>query len=148
MDQGGETDDKDLHLYDDSVIGVHGATPYNHSGDYPANAALIKLFREKYGPDAAPSFAGVFAYDGMQVLYEMIRSSEGKPFDGPAAIKAVLGYSWNSPRGPVKIDPEKRGLTQNYYIRKVDRIDGKLANVLVETYEGVSDPWPNLHPVQ
>jgi branched-chain amino acid transport system substrate-binding protein len=146
MDQGGETDDEDLHLYDDSVIGVHGCTFYSRALDNPENVAMTKALAEKFGPDVVPNFAIVAAYDGMQVLYEMIRSQEGKPFDGTAAVKSVLGYSWKSPRGPVTIDPETRGITQNYYIRKVALVDGKLVNVQVETIEAVADPWAKLHP--
>ena len=146
MDQGGETDDEDLHLYDDSVIGVHGCTFYSPSLDNPENVAFAKTLKEKYGPDIVPNFAMVAAYDGMQVLYEMIRSQQGKPFDGTAAVKAVLGYSWKSPRGPATIDSETRSVTQNYYIRKAELVNGRLANVPVETIEAVSDPWPKLHP--
>ena len=36
---------------------------------------------------------------------------------------------WESPRGPISIDPETRDIVQNIYIRKVEKVDGELYNV-------------------
>jgi branched-chain amino acid transport system substrate-binding protein len=47
---------------------------------------------------------------------------------------------WNSPRGPVMIDPETRDIIQTVYIRKVEKKDGKLANVEFEKFADVKDP--------
>ena len=58
----------------------------------------------------------------------------------PAAVKAVEGMSWESPRGPVRIEPGTRELTQNIYIRRVEKRDGRLANRIVETFPGVKAP--------
>ena len=146
MGQGGETDDPDLHNYDDSVIGILGCTFYNPHLANAENDRLKETLKAKFGPDAGPNFGLVAAYDGMQILYAMIDSQAGKTFDGEAAVKAVLGYRWNSPRGPVRIDPVTRELTQNYYIRRIEKVDGQLQNVPVATIEAVKDPWSELHP--
>jgi branched-chain amino acid transport system substrate-binding protein len=47
---------------------------------------------------------------------------------------------WTSPRGPVSIDPETRDITQTVYIRKVEKKDGKLANVEFDKIPDVKDP--------
>jgi len=50
-------------------------------------------------------------------------------------MKAIRGFEWESPRGPVKIDPETRHITQNVYLRKVERgADGKLQNTEIENF--------------
>ena len=36
---------------------------------------------------------------------------------------------WESPRGPISIDPETRDIVQTIYIRKVEKVGGKLVNV-------------------
>ncbi len=41
--------------------------------------------------------------------------------DGDALIQAMKGMKWESPRGPISIDPETRDIVQNIYIRKVER---------------------------
>jgi branched-chain amino acid transport system substrate-binding protein len=50
------------------------------------------------------------------------------------------GMSWESPRGPITIDPETRDIIQNVYIRKVEKVDGKLQNVIIDTIKDVKDP--------
>jgi branched-chain amino acid transport system substrate-binding protein len=52
----------------------------------------------------------------------------------------MKGAAWESPRGPMSIDPETRDVVQNEYIRKVERRDGELYNVEFETFEAVKDP--------
>jgi hypothetical protein len=50
------------------------------------------------------------------------------------------GMAWESPRGPVSIDPETRDIMQNTYIRRVEKVDGKLYNVEFETFNAIKDP--------
>jgi branched-chain amino acid transport system substrate-binding protein len=46
-----------------------------------------------------------------------------------------------SPRGPIAIDPATREIIDNQYIRRVEKVNGKLANVEIATIEMVQDPW-------
>jgi branched-chain amino acid transport system substrate-binding protein len=48
--------------------------------------------------------------------------------------------SWESPRGPVSIDPETREIVQNIYIRRVEKVAGELYSVEQATFEAVKDP--------
>jgi branched-chain amino acid transport system substrate-binding protein len=52
----------------------------------------------------------------------------------------MKGMSWESPRGPISIDPETRDIVQNEYIRRVERVNGQLYNVEFATIEAVKDP--------
>jgi branched-chain amino acid transport system substrate-binding protein len=52
----------------------------------------------------------------------------------------MKGMKWESPRGPISIDPETRDIVQNIYVRKVEKVDGKLYNVEFATFENVKDP--------
>jgi branched-chain amino acid transport system substrate-binding protein len=52
----------------------------------------------------------------------------------------MKGMSWESPRGPISIDPATRDIVQNVYIRKVDRKNGQLYNVEFETFPSIKDP--------
>jgi branched-chain amino acid transport system substrate-binding protein len=47
---------------------------------------------------------------------------------------------WESPRGPVAIDPETRDIVQTVYIRRVEKVDGRLHNVEIDRIENVKDP--------
>ena len=81
----------------------------------------------------------VGGYDGMHLIYEALKKTGGKA-DGDALIAAMKGLKWESPRGPISIDPETRDIVQNIYIRKVEKVDGELYNVEFATFEGVKDP--------
>jgi branched-chain amino acid transport system substrate-binding protein len=52
----------------------------------------------------------------------------------------MKGMSWESPRGPISIDPQTRDIVQNEYIRRVERVNGELYNVEFATFEAVKDP--------
>jgi len=130
----GETDDGDLPSFDDSVIGINTSYYYASTLDNPENRHFKEQLAKKF-KDVPPSPYPVTGYDSMGVFYKMIESQQGKPFDGASAVKSVLGYSWKSPRGPVTIDPASHDIVENYYIRRVEKIDGVLKNVVIRTYE-------------
>jgi branched-chain amino acid transport system substrate-binding protein len=86
-----------------------------------------------------PNFMSVGGYDGMHLIYEALKKTAGKT-DGEALVNAMKGMSWESPRGPISIDPETRDIVQNIYIRKVERVGGELYNVEFATIPNVKDP--------
>jgi branched-chain amino acid transport system substrate-binding protein len=47
---------------------------------------------------------------------------------------------WESPRGEISIDPETRDIVQTVYIRKVEKVDGKVQNVEIDKIDNVKDP--------
>ena len=75
----------------------------------------------------------------MHLIYEALKKTDGKT-DGDALITAMKGMKWESPRGPISIDPETRDIIQNIYIRKVEKVEGELYNVEFATFEAVKDP--------
>jgi hypothetical protein len=60
--------------------------------------------------------------------------------DGDALLAAMKGMAWDSPRGPISIDPQTRDIVQNIYIRKVEKVNGQLYKTEFATYEAVNDP--------
>jgi len=52
----------------------------------------------------------------------------------------MKGIGWESPRGPIQIDPKTRDIVQNIYMRKVERRGGELYNVEFRTFPAVKDP--------
>jgi branched-chain amino acid transport system substrate-binding protein len=60
--------------------------------------------------------------------------------DGDAVIAAMKGMAWESPRGPISIDPETRDIIQNIYVRRVERVNGELYNIEFDKFEAVKDP--------
>jgi branched-chain amino acid transport system substrate-binding protein len=87
----------------------------------------------------APNFISVSGYDGMHLIYEALKKTAGNS-DGDALIGAMKGMNWESPRGPIAIDPVTRDVVHNIYIRRVEKIDGILTNHEFETFVAVADP--------
>ncbi len=86
-----------------------------------------------------PNFMAVGGYDGMHLIYEALKKTNGDT-DGTKLMAAIKGMAWESPRGPISIDPDTRDIVQNIYIRKVQKVDGELYNVEFETIANVKDP--------
>ena len=136
----GEAEDSDLHLFDDAVVGFHSIIYYSSTLDNAENNALKATLRQKFGAGVLPSTFTLGAYDGLELVRRMLESQQGKTFDGTAALASVRGFSWKSPRGPVTIDATTREPIENFYIRRVEKKDGKLQNVVIKTLEGVKPP--------
>lgn len=133
----GETDETNLQALGDSAIGLITAYHYSAAHDSDLNRAFSGKLAEMF-PGSVANFASVGAYDGTHLIYQMVAASGGK--DGKAAVEAAKGLSWESPRGPVSIDPVTRHMTENVYIRVVERdASGQLVNREVETIEAVGD---------
>ena len=75
----------------------------------------------------------------MHLIYEALKKTGGKA-DGVSLIAAMKGLAWESPRGPVSIDPETRDIIQTIYIRKVEKVGNDLRNVAFDKVEKVKDP--------
>src|SRR6185437_7899342 len=133
----GDVDDETtLQALGDAAIGIKTSYSYSAAHKSALNDKL-KAGLAKLHPDSDANFATVDAYDGAYVLYKMIAAAGT---DGPAAVKSVLGMSWESARGPVSIDAHNRSITQNIYIREVAKdAQGKLENKEIATYKDVPD---------
>jgi len=75
----------------------------------------------------------------MHLIYETLKKTGGKT-DGAALVAAAKGMKWESPRGPISIDPATRDIVQNVYIRRVEKVGKDIVNVEFETIPNVKDP--------
>jgi branched-chain amino acid transport system substrate-binding protein len=112
---GDVTDDDILNDMGDVALGV--ITSFHYSAAHPsaANKAYVEGFKKLNG--MRPNFHSLGGYDGMRMIYTALEKTKGNT-DGEALMKAMEGQSFESPRGPVTIDPQTRDPIQNVYIRK------------------------------
>ena len=134
---GDVTDDDLLPGMGDAVIGAVTAHLYSADHDSVKNKAYVEAFKK--ANNFRPNFMSVGGYDGMHLIYEALKKTGGKS-DGDSLIAAMKGMAWESPRGPISIDPETRDIVQNIYVRKVEKKNGELYNVEFATFEAVKDP--------
>ena len=121
----------------DQMLGIITSGSYSAAHDSALNKAYVAAFEQANG--FRPDFVSVGAYDGLHALYQALKKTGGNA-DGDTLFAAIKGMAWESPRGPISIDPETRDIVQNIYIRKVEKVNGQLYSVEFATYEAVKDP--------
>ena len=134
---GDMTDDDILNNIGDVALGL--ITSHHYSAAHPSemNKKFVADFQK--ANNKRPNFMGVSGYDGMAVLYKALEKTKGDA-NGDALVAAMKGLAWESPRGPISIDPATRDIVQNIYVRKVEKKDGELYNVEFQTFEAVKKP--------
>jgi branched-chain amino acid transport system substrate-binding protein len=140
--------DEELPRMGDTPLGLITSGTYSADAKRPANEAFLTAWKREYGDKSLPDFFSVDAWDGMAAIYAFVKETKGN-FTADQAV-AFLSH-WkdpNSPRGPIMIDPETRDIVQNVYIRRVEKQDGKLANVEIATIPMLKDPWKELNPAK
>jgi branched-chain amino acid transport system substrate-binding protein len=138
LGSGETTAEQALKSMGDASLGIITAWHYDYADKTNAkNVVFVKLFNEMHKRN--PDFFSIGGYDGMHVVYESIKKAGGKT-DGDSLIAAAKGLKWDSPRGPMSIDPETRDVVQTIYIRKVEKVGGELVNVPFDKVENVKDP--------
>jgi branched-chain amino acid transport system substrate-binding protein len=135
---GDVTDDDLLNGMGDAVIGTVTAHLYSAAHPSDMNKAFVEAFKKANG-GMRPNFMAVGGYDGMHLIYAALKQTNGAT-EGDTLIGAMKGMAWESPRGPISIDPETRDIVQNIYVRKVEKVGNELYNVEFATFEAVKDP--------
>lgn len=135
---GDVTDDEILNEVGEPLLGLITTHHYSALHDSPENKAFVEGIR-KANNNLRPNFMGVGGYDGIHLIYEALKKTNGSS-DGTALVEAMKGMSWVSPRGPISIDAKTRDIVQNVYVRKVEKVNGELYNVEFATIEKVADP--------
>jgi branched-chain amino acid transport system substrate-binding protein len=128
-------------ITDDDLIGVpHSALTntvtahfYSVDGNSETNRAFVAAFARENAK--MPNSLAVEGYDAMRLIYAALQNTRGDT-NGDRLINAMSG-AWESPRGPMSIDPQTRDVTQNMYMRGIERRDGRLSNVPIATFKSI-----------
>jgi branched-chain amino acid transport system substrate-binding protein len=137
---GDITTDEGLDSMGDAALDVITMGHYSAVGKAPANAAFVQAYQAEFGKDQVPAFEVVGGYDGMAAIFNVVIAQKGK-IDPEKTMALLKGWKYDSARGPIMIDPDTRDIVQNEYVRRVERVNGHLANVEFETIPMVKDPW-------
>jgi branched-chain amino acid transport system substrate-binding protein len=136
---GDITDDGVLEAMGEPTLGLITSFHYSAAHNSPENAAFKKAYAEVNGDKLRPNFMAAAGYDGMAVIYEALKKTNGST-DGDKLVAAMKGMKLVSPRGPIMIDPETRDVVQTVYIRKVEKTGGGLYNVEFDKFPDQKDP--------
>src|SRR5258708_1876805 len=92
-------DESQLQQIGDAALGVVTAQHYTPVLKNPENEAFLAAWRAMHGADSDPTYVAVGAWDGMALIYHLIRPLDGK-IDGDEAMEVIKSYQGRSPRGP------------------------------------------------
>ncbi|MFZ2295999.1 MAG: ABC transporter substrate-binding protein [Polaromonas sp.] len=135
----GDLPDEDiLEALGDSALGLITSFHYSEAHKSPENKAYTEAYYKAY-PKDRPNFMSVGGYDGMRLIAEVLKKTNGDT-NADKFVEAAKGMKWVSPRGPISIDPATRDIVQNIYIRKVEKVGGKLQNVEFDHVADFKDP--------
>lgn len=123
----------------DEALGVVSTMHYSAALDTAQNRKFVAAYRQAYGSD--PGYYSVGAYTAGLFLKQALDKVGGKVEDTDAFLKALRSvFIADAPGGPIRLDKYGQPV-HNIYIRRVERRDGRLQNVVVHTIENVTQFW-------
>jgi branched-chain amino acid transport system substrate-binding protein len=141
---GDITQDIKLQAMGDAAVGLITMHHYHADLDNAENKRFVAAWKKEYGPDSTPDFLASGSYNGMAAIVHAIHATKGK-MDGTAAVNSLKGWKFNSPQGPISIDPETRDIVMNEYLSEVYKgSDGKLHQKVIGQIDAVKDKCKEL----
>ena len=135
---GDITQDIKLQAMGDAAVGLITMHHYHADLENGANRRFVAAWKQEFGADATPDFMGVQGYDGMAAIAHVVRTLNGR-IDPEGALKALKGWRYDSPRGPIMIDPATRDIVMNEYLSELVKKDGRLTQKTIGVIEAVKD---------
>jgi branched-chain amino acid transport system substrate-binding protein len=137
----GETggDDALMRSFGDEAIGMYSSCPYTLDYESDTNKRFVAAMQKDYGVD--PGFYAAGLYVAAETVAAGLEKAGGKSDDKEAFVKALRSVELkDTPRGPIKFD-HLGNVVGDFFIRRVDKVNGKLVNKTVKTYHDVSQFW-------
>ncbi|MGH8707173.1 MAG: ABC transporter substrate-binding protein [Burkholderiales bacterium] len=135
---GDITQDIKLQAMGDAAIGLITMHHYHADLENAANQRFVAAWKQEFGADSTPDFMGVQGFDGMAAIAHVVRTLQGR-IDPDGALKALKGWKYDSPRGPIMIDPNTRDIVMNEYLSELVKKDGRLVQKSIGMIEAVKD---------
>jgi len=124
----------------DAALGVFSSLFYTPMLKTPENQRFVAEFLKRSG-GVMPANEGPNGYVGMHAIVDAIDAVKGDVSDTMKFVAALRAVKFDSPKGEISLD-EYGQVVQSMYIREVEKVDGKLGNVPVATYQHVGQFWP------
>jgi len=136
------TDDPYLASIGDAALGIITTGHYAYTVDTPRNRAFVKAYSGKYGEP--PSRYSELGYTGANLVGAVTQALKGEVEDIPRVAKELkrVATKIETPSGPLAFDQYNQRI-MNMYVVKVEKRDGKLANVVIDSFGKVAqeDVW-------
>ena len=136
---GDITQDTKLQAMGDAAVGLITMHHYHADLDNAENKRFVAAWKKEYGANTTPDFMAVGGYDGMALIAHVVQQLKGN-IDTDKALASIKGWKFNSPRGPISVDPDTRDIIMNEYLSEVVKgSDGKLHQKVIGKIDNVKD---------
>ena len=133
------TDEHVLRTMGDESLGIVTALHYSAALETPANKKFAQAYEAKY--KQVPSYYSEGTYVAGIALKAALEATGGDIEDTGKFLAALRKVDLSdAPRGPMRFD-EYGNPIQNIYVRKVEKVAGRLQNTVIHTFPGVSQFW-------
>jgi branched-chain amino acid transport system substrate-binding protein len=133
------TDEHVLRSMGDEVLGVVTALHYSAALPNPANKKFVQAYEAKY--KQIPSYYSEGSYVAGLALKAALEATGGDIENTDKFLAALRRVDLTeAPRGPIRFDDFGNPI-QNIYVRKIERVGGKLQNTVIFTFPSVSQFW-------
>jgi branched-chain amino acid transport system substrate-binding protein len=127
-----------LKAHGEAALGVESTYFYCENSPIPEMVKFRKAFVEKNKVDV--SYAAEAGYMAAQVLISALKVVKGKAEDIDGLVSAIEKTDFASTRGRFRFGPNHNPI-QDYYLRKVEKVDGRMENFVKETYPNIYQDW-------
>jgi len=132
------TEEDVLPAQGETAMGIRTTLHWSYVLDNAENTAFKESYQTRTGNNA--NVFGVQGYDAGRVVATMLNAVDGDTSDVQAMIDALGDLSFDSPRGPFRLDPNSQAPEHNMYLREVQSVDGELRNAIIEDLGPIVDP--------
>jgi branched-chain amino acid transport system substrate-binding protein len=133
------TDEHVLRTMGDEVLGVITPLHYSAALENAANKRFARAYEARY--KQTPSYYSEGTYVAGLVLKAALEATGGDIENVDRFLGALRKVDLSDmPRGPMRFDDYGNPI-MNIYVRKVERVSGRLQNSVVHTFPSVSQFW-------
>jgi branched-chain amino acid transport system substrate-binding protein len=133
------TDEHVLRTMGDEVLGVVTALHYSAALATPANRKFAQAYEAKF--KQIPSYYSEGTYVAGIAMKAALEGIGGDIESGDKVLSALRRVDLaDAPRGPIRFDDYGNPI-QNVYVRRVERVNGRLQNTVIHTFPNVSQFW-------
>jgi branched-chain amino acid transport system substrate-binding protein len=133
------TDEHVLRTMGDEALGIVTALHYSAALQTPANRKFAAAYEAKF--KQVPSYYSEGTYVAGLALKAALEAIGGEAENGEKLVAALRRVDLSdSPRGPLKFDDFGNPI-ENVYVRKVEKVQGRLQNTVMHTFPNVSQFW-------
>lgn len=127
-----------LKAVGDTAIGVVSWLSYSPVLDTPENKRFVQAFNKKYGKD--PVYNNHLGYLAARAGGEAMKAVNGNVEDQARFLEALRRVRFEAPGGPFRFD-DKQNAVIHTYLRRVEKVGGKLQNSVFDQVSDVDQFW-------